>query len=67
MGLPSVSADFSGSGIVRFIAGNHASFLIPDASLEAFNEMQSETAAFAKQNGTLIDITDPSVIQPAGQ
>ena len=67
MGLASVTADFSGSGIVRFVAGNHASFLTPEASPEAFNEMQTETATFAAQNGTLIDIVDPSVILPADQ
>jgi len=67
MELASVTADFSGSGIVRFVAGNHASFLTPEASPEAFNEMQTETATFAAQNGTLIDIVDPSVILPADQ
>ena len=65
MGLSGVSANTNGSALVRFIEGNHASILSPEASLEAFTEMQVQTATFAATGGTLIAINDPTVVQTA--
>ena len=65
MGLNGVSANTSGSALVRFIAGDHGSILSPAASPEAFTEMQTQTATFAATGGTQIVINDPSVVQPA--
>ena len=64
MGLPAVSATTSGSALVRFIEGDHASILSPEASLEAFTEMQGQTANFAASGGTMIQINDATVVQP---
>ncbi|OED42299.1 hypothetical protein AB833_06495 [Chromatiales bacterium (ex Bugula neritina AB1)] len=63
MGLPSVSQDTTESGVVRFTAGGHGSLISPDPSVAAFTEMQTQTATFAASSGTLIDITDTSVVQ----
>ncbi len=63
MGLVDVTADTNGSGIVKFTAGNHASLLLPTASLDATVEMQTQLATFAATSGTLIKITNPAVIQ----
>ena len=62
MGLPQVSASTIPSGIVRFTAGDHSSFLDPTTSLAATVEMQTQTATFAASGGTLIQILDSSVI-----
>ena len=62
MGLNQVSSDTGEPGIVRFIAGDHGSLLNPAASPAATVEMQTQVAVFARSGGTLIDITDPSVI-----
>ena len=64
MGLPAVSATTSGSALVRFIEGDHASILSPEVSLEAFTEMQGQTANFAVSGGTMIQINDATVVQP---
>ena len=64
MGLPAVSATTSGSALVRFIEGDHASILSPEVSLEAFTEMQGQTANFAASGGTMIQINDATVVQP---
>lgn len=63
MGLTSVTASTDGSGIVRFIAGDHGSLLSPAASPAATQEMQTQVAAFAATSGTLIRINDTSVIR----
>lgn len=64
MGLPQITSDRSDtSGVVRFIAGDHGSLLLPDASPAATVEMQTQVATFAASGGSLIKITDPSVIQ----
>lgn len=63
MGLSGVSTSTSGSGLVRFVAGDHSSILDPSASLEATVEMQTETATFAATNGSTLLITDTSVVQ----
>jgi len=65
MGLVGVSANTSGSALVRYIAGDHASILSPAASQAAFTEMQIQTATFASSGGTLIAVSDPTVVQPA--
>ncbi len=65
MGLVGVSANTSGSALVRYIAGDHGSILSPAASPEAFAEMQLQTATFAASGGTAITVTDPTVVQPA--
>ena len=62
MGLAQISADANTSGIVRFTAGEHGSLLDPTASLAATVEMQRQVATFAVTGGTLIQISDPSVI-----
>lgn len=63
MGLTQVSANAGGNSLVKFIAGNHGSILSPAASLEATIEMQTQTATFAATSGTVLPITDTTVIQ----
>ncbi len=64
MGLPAVSVPGgTGSGIVRFTAGDHSSFLLPDASPEATDEMHAETAAFLRSNGTELPVAAGSPVQ----
>jgi len=63
MGLTSVTADTSGSGIVRFTAGDHGSLLSPAASQAATVEMQTQVATFAASAGTLIKITNADVVK----
>lgn len=62
MGLAQVTADTSNSGVVRFTAGDHGSLLDPTASQAVTVEMQTQVATFAASGGTLIKITDPSVV-----
>lgn len=63
MGLSAVSTTSAGSGLVRFVAGDHSSILSPSASLEATVEMQKQTATFAATNGATLLITDTSVVK----
>lgn len=63
MGLTQVTADTNGSGLVMFTAGDHGSLLSPEASLAATVEMQTQLATFAASAGTLIRVTDASVIR----
>ena len=68
LGLPSVSADSTGSGVVRFLAGHHGSLLsplpeegvAPDAAmtLRATTEMQTQMAVFFSSMGTMIKVSD---------
>jgi len=68
LGLSGVSADSSGSGVVRFLAGRHSSVLsslpeegvAPDAEMSsrATTEMQKEIALFFLSMGTSITISD---------
>ena len=60
--LPAVTAQTDGSGLVQFIAGDHASYLSPATSLDATIEMQSQVATFAATSGTLIPFTNTAVI-----
>jgi pimeloyl-ACP methyl ester carboxylesterase len=63
MGLASVTiTTFGEGGIVRFTAGDHSSLLSIEASAAATVEMQTEIAGFLSSGGTIIPITDPSVI-----
>lgn len=63
LGLTQVDATTSGSAFVKFSAGDHGSILSPTASLETTVEMQTQTATFAASQGTVLPITDTSVIQ----
>lgn len=63
MGLTQVDASATGSALVKFSAGDHGSILSPATNLEAFTEMQIQTATFAATSGTVLPITDTTVIQ----
>jgi hypothetical protein len=52
------------SGLVRFNQGDHGSIALPNASVAAWNEAQTELAVFMQSNGTTILISDPGVIAP---
>jgi len=62
-----IGETLTGSGLVRFNAGNHGSPLLPDASLEAFNEMQTQIATYAataaSAQGPTIVLNDLTVIE----
>lgn len=49
--------------VVRFIAGDHGSILSPAASAAATTEMQRQMASFIVSNGTVVQVTDTSVIR----
>jgi hypothetical protein len=67
-GLPSVSTTVAvappatTSGIVRFIRGGHSSLFNPAIDPEVTVEMQRETVTFAASGGSVIQITDGSVV-----
>jgi pimeloyl-ACP methyl ester carboxylesterase len=64
MSLPAVTVPGgTGSGIVRFTAGDHSSILRPTASLEATIEMQTETATFLATNGAKLPVAAGSPVQ----
>ena len=63
LGLTQVDSTTSGSACVKFSAGDHGSILSPTASLETTVEMQTQTATFAATQGTVLPITDATVIQ----
>lgn len=68
-GLPGVSTTVAvappatTSGIVRFTAGGHSSLFNPLIDPAATTEMQRETVTFAVSGGTVIQITDGSVVE----
>ncbi|UAA40318.1 lipase [Paraneptunicella aestuarii] len=62
MGLSGVSSTTQGSGLVRFLAGEHSSLLNPAASLAATTEMQLQTATFFATQGGTIKVTDTTVV-----
>ncbi len=64
MGLTQIAETSSTGGLVKFSAGNHNSFLSPAASLAATVEMQTQVATFAATQGTVLPITDSTVIAP---
>jgi len=49
---------------VNMTAGTHSSLLDPTASLAATVAMQTQAVTFAASNGTLVAISDPSVVEP---
>ena len=49
-------------GAVRFISGGHGSILSPEADPLVTVEMQSQTASFMASGGTLLQVTNPDVI-----
>jgi pimeloyl-ACP methyl ester carboxylesterase len=67
-GLPGVSASVTvappstTSGIVRFNAGGHSSFFNPAINASVTTEMQRQTVLFAASQGSIIQITDGSVV-----
>ena len=67
MGLAGASQTTTESAIVRFTEGDHSSLLRPgpadNPSLAATVEMQSQTAAFAASNGSVVQISNPAVVQ----
>lgn len=63
LGLQGITATTNGGGLVRFNAGDHGSILSPEASLAATIEMQTQMATFAASGGTVLLISDPSVIE----
>ncbi len=68
-GLPSTSTTRSAappatvSGIVRFRAGVHSSLFNPTPNPAATMEMQRQTVTYAASAGSVIQITDTSVVQ----
>jgi hypothetical protein len=66
--LPSVSSTVAvtppatTSGIVRFNAGGHSSFFNPAINADVTTEMQRQTVLFAASQGSIIQITDASVV-----
>jgi pimeloyl-ACP methyl ester carboxylesterase len=56
--------DLGVRALVRFSAGDHASFLLPTASPAATLEMQGQMAGFMASDGTVLTITNPGVISP---
>ncbi len=67
LGLSAVGADNATSAApnsaVRFIAGDHGSIIDPTASLDATVEMQTQTASFAATQGTMLSVSDTTVLQ----
>ncbi len=67
MGLETVSETLTDAagvrGIVRFTAGGHTSIFDPRIDRDATAEMQAQTAGFAASDGTVLPVTDTSVVQ----
>lgn len=67
MGLEAVGStvmDAGGvRGIVRFTAGGHTSIFNPQVDPAVTVEMQTQTAGFAASNGTLLPVSDESLVQ----
>jgi pimeloyl-ACP methyl ester carboxylesterase len=67
-GLPGVSTTLATappatvSGIVRFTAGGHSSLFNPAIDPAVTVEMQKETVTYAASDGSVIQISDPSVV-----
>lgn len=68
-GLPSVSSTVAVTppattgGIVRFGGAGHSSFFNPAINAAVTTEMQRQAVVFAASRGSLIQITDASVVQ----
>ena len=66
-GLPRISTPGPNpvsQGYVNFTFGSHGSIIDPSTSLATTVEMQTEAVTFAVTGGTVVAISDPSVIQP---
>lgn len=63
MGLTQVDESSAVNSLVKFTAGDHGSIVRPTGSEAAFAEMQKQSAGFAASQGTLLPITDTSVIE----
>jgi len=63
MGLSKVSTSAQGSGVVRFISGDHLSLLIPGISAATTTEMQSQAVSFIVTGGANIVVSDTSVVE----
>jgi len=67
-GLPDVSTTLATappgtvSGIVRFTAGGHSSLFNPAINPAVTLEMQKQTVTYAASDGSVIQISDPSVV-----
>ncbi len=64
LGLTQITATSSTGGLVKFSAGDHSSIINPATSLAATVEMQTQVATFAATQGTVLPITDSTVIAP---
>lgn len=73
LGLANVSATTGPNpngirGVVRFIAGAHASLLGPDANLDPAGtvtaEMQTQAVSFLKTGGALVQVVNGNVVKP---
>jgi len=65
--LPRVSgqgAHAVSRGYVNFIFGAHGSIIDPSTSTDTTIEMQTEAVTFAGSGGSVIAVTDPTVVQP---
>ncbi|MDF2179971.1 lipase [Aliiglaciecola sp. CAU 1673] len=67
MGLEGVNSTIAGngetvSGLVRFLEGSHSSILSPAASAKATAEMQRQVATYMATQGTVIQVTDTTVV-----
>lgn len=63
IGTPANGATSPIHGVVRFVAGTHGSLLDPSTSPQVTVEMQTEMAGFFASGGTLVPVTNQSVIQ----
>jgi pimeloyl-ACP methyl ester carboxylesterase len=68
-GLPGISTTLATtppgtvSGIVRFSAGGHSSLFNPAINVAVTTEMQRQAATYAASAGSVIQITDTSVVE----
>lgn len=54
------------AGYVNFVFGDHGSIISPESSPATTFEMQTQSAVFASSLGTIVRITNPTVVQPLG-
>ncbi len=66
MALTTVNTSQSGTDLLlvtKFISGDHASILSPAADAAVTAEMQAQTVSFFENEGNVLTVTDPSVLQ----
>ncbi len=66
MELTTVNSSQSGTNLllaIKFISGNHASIISPAADAAVTAEMQAQTVSFFENEGNVLTVTDPSVLQ----